>query len=386
MIKCLVLASLRTIFYFYHLVNNVRQYNFVKLMKKVNFSNYKFKSGVHKNKNVLWIEYDASQVSIDPLREHIKLSYSYTYKKWYILDHSQNRKRIGLEINEFPAANSLNPSQQIAFKAFIQQVKLMGYSENTLRTYGNELIPFLKIFHKYKPDDITTELIRRYLVYCSEELKLSEFTINSRMNAIKFYFEKVLGKPRVIYDIPRPKKPYTLPKVLSLKEVRDIICSTNNLKHQMILKTIYGMGLRVSEVVNLKIGDLDSERMLVHIKGAKGKKDRITVLPKSLLDSLRNYYMEYRPKVYLFENKFGKQLSTRSVQIIFKNALEKTNSHKKVGVHSLRHSFATHLLENGTDLVMIQQLLGHNNIKTTLTYTHVSKKSILKVQSPLDNL
>lgn len=355
-------------------------------MKNINLSNYRFESGVHNNQKVIWIYFDYANSSIQPLRQYIKLYYSKSNKLWYIKDSTQNRKTIGFEVSAFPEADKLPEQHKRIFFETIQLLKLKAYSPNTLRTYGSELISFLKMFAKYNVENITTDQIKRYLVYCSQELKLSEFTINSRMNAIKFLFEKVLKQPRVIYDIPRPKRPDKLPKVLSIYEIRKIFEHTQNPKHKMILKTMYGMGLRVSEVVNLRIGDLDSERMLVHIKSAKGKKDRITILPESLLQSLREYYMAYRPKDFLFENKFGEQMSTRSVQIIFKNALIKSNSRKNVGVHSLRHSFATHLLENGTDLALIQQLLGHNNIKTTLTYTHVSKKSLLKIKSPLDNI
>ena len=355
-------------------------------MKNLNLSHYQFESGVYKNEKVIWIYFDYANFSIQHLKEHIKIYYSNTYKLWYLKDNTISRKRLGIEINEFPEAEKLPNEHKFKFYETIQELKLKGYSPSTRKTYGSELISFLKMFSNHSVDSITTDQIRRYLIYCMEELKLSEYTINSRMNAIKFLYEKVLKRPRVIYDIPRPKRPETLPKVLSIHEIRRILELTKNPKHQMILKTIYGMGLRVSEVVNLKIGDLDSERMQVHIKGAKGKKDRITILPESLLEGLRYYYMEYKPKEFLFENRFGEKMSTRTVQIIFKHALLKSNSRKKVSVHSLRHSFATHLLENGTDLALIQQLLGHNNIKTTLNYTHVSKKSLLKIKSPLDQI
>lgn len=352
----------------------------------IDFSNYKFVCGEHNNKKVIWILFDFKKYSINPLRKIITVKYSKTKKAWYVSDHNRNRQSIGMDLVEFKNANYLNHDQRIEFDRYIQTLKLKSYSPNTIKTYANEFISFLQMFNQYKPQDITTDLIRRYLVYCSQELELSEFTINSRMNAIKFYFEQVLHLNRMFFDIPRPKKPIILPKVLSINEVRQIIYLTKNFKHQMILKSIYGMGLRVSEVVNLKIEDLDSDTMLVHIKGAKGKKDRIVILPETLLEELREYYLEYKPKDYLFENRFGNQMSTRSIQVIFKKGLELSKSRKKVGVHSLRHSFATHLLENGTDVTLIQQLLGHNSIKTTLTYTHVSKKSIQKIQSPLDRL
>ena len=355
-------------------------------MGNINLSNFKFKPGKHNNQQVIWIFFDYKKYTIQPLKEQIKVYYSVQKKLWYLKDTPQNRKLLNLEVLLFPSIKELGEIQQDQFALYIQQLFLKAYSPNTIKTYGNELIVFFKMFHKYNPKDITTDLIRRYLMYCTTVLELSEFTINSRMNAIKFYYEKVLQRPQVIYDIPRPKKPQVLPKVLSFNEVKQILAVTENFKHRMILKTIYGMGLRVSEVVNLKINEIDSERMLVFIKEAKGKKDRVSILPDSLLEELRDYYKRYMPKEYLFENKYGQKMSARSVQAIFKTALRKTNSRKNVGVHSLRHSFATHLLETGTDISYIQQLLGHNSIKTTLTYTHVSNKSLTKIKSPLDFL
>ena len=159
-----------------------------------------------------------------------------------------------------------------------------------------------------------------------------------------------------------------------------------NLKHNTMLKLCYGLGLRVSEIVNLKISDIDSKAMQVFIERAKGKKDRYVNLPESILPQLRIYFIEYKPKMYLFEGQYGGQYSSRSAQQVFKNALLKAKINKVVSIHSLRHSFATHLLEQGTDIRFIQELLGHNDIKTTLIYTEVSDKSIRKIISPLDHL
>lgn len=355
-------------------------------MKNVKFKNFIFKKGEKNGKDVIWIKPRTHHHTIEDIRPYLKLYYSATQKSWYFYDLPQHRKIVGFDVHPFSAADELPALHKEAFDRYIQELQLKAYSKNTIRTYASEIIPFFKTFSQYHPEEITEDLIRRYLVYCSVELKLSEFSINSRMNAIKFYFEKVLHQDKVLYHIPRPKKPLVLPKVLSVREVRALFNAVQNEKHLIILKTIYGMGLRVSEVVNLKIADLDSERMLVHIKGAKGKKDRISVLPESLLHSLREYYKVYKPMIYLFENRFGQQLNVRTIQAIFKTALRKTNTKKDLGVHCLRHSFATHLLESGTDVALIQQLLGHNNIKTTLAYTHVSKKSILKIISPLDQM
>ncbi|OGS71493.1 MAG: integrase, partial [Flavobacteria bacterium RIFCSPLOWO2_12_FULL_31_7] len=228
--------------------------------------------------------------------------------------------------------------------------------------------------------------VQNYLLYCINTLKYAENTLHSRINGIKFYYEKVLHQPQLLLDLPRPKKQLILPKALHLSEVKSILAQTENLKHNTILKLIYGMGLRVSEIINLKIEHIDSKYMRVYIARAKGKKDRYANLPESILPQLREYYLTYKPKEYLFEGQYGGQYSIRTIQQIFKEATKKANITKKVGVHSLRHSFATHLLENGTDVRFIQDLLGHSNIKTTLVYTQVTDNSLRKIVSPLDFL
>jgi len=187
------------------------------------------------------------------------------------------------------------------------------------------------------------------------------------------------------FEIPQSKE-RKLPVVLSKEEVKRIINSANNLKHKAILSTIYSAGLRLSEAVNLKIADIDSERMLISIKGGKGKKDRNTILSKELLLLLREYFKEYKPKVWLFENPSYEAVSPRFIQQVFHLSLQKTNINKNASVHTLRHSFATHLLENGEDVRKIQILLGHNNLRTTEIYTHVTSRAIQGLKSPLDDL
>jgi site-specific recombinase XerD len=218
-------------------------------------------------------------------------------------------------------------------------------------------------------------------------LKLSENLIHSRINAIKFYFEQVLHREKIFFgEIPKQKKKDSLPKVISKNDIVKLFAKVNNPKHLLMLKLCYGMGLRVSEIVNLKITDIDSRRMLVHIEAAKGKKDRYVVLPSSILDGLRNYYRACHPKTYLFEGQYGGQYAIRSAQAVFKNAMRKAKINKSVGIHGLRHSYATHLLESGTDMIFIQKLLGHNNIKTTEIYAKVSNRQLGNIKSPLDDL
>jgi site-specific recombinase XerD len=196
----------------------------------------------------------------------------------------------------------------------------------------------------------------------------------------------VEGRGKEFYDLPRPRKPLRLPTILAEEEIRDLLQRTSNLKHKTILMTAYSAGLRVSELVKLKIIDIDSKRMLIHIREAKGGKDRMVPLSWVLLQKLREYFTFYKPKEYLFEGDEGGIYGTRTAQKVLHQAKKRAGIRKKGSVHSLRHSYATHLLEGGTDIRFIQELLGHNNIKTTLRYTQVSKRSLAAIQSPLDRL
>jgi site-specific recombinase XerD len=233
---------------------------------------------------------------------------------------------------------------------------------------------------------LTYEQMKSYLLWLITNRKYGEAQVHTAVNAVKFYFEKVLNQPQMVFDLPRPKKQLVLPKVLGESEVQKLFTVTDNIKHRAMLMLGYGCGLRVSEIVGLTIRNIDKSRMMILVERAKGKKDRMVPLPESLLPLLREYYKQYKPKVYLFEGQDGGQYSIRSVQAVFQDAKAKGKVFKKVGVHGLRHSYATHLLEGGTDVRIIQELLGHNELKTTMRYTHVSKKELSKVTSPLDTL
>lgn len=276
-----------------------------------------------------------------------------------------------------------------ALDQLIQQLKLKAYSTSTIRTYKNEFLQLLQLL-KHKPvQNLTTEDIKRYMVYALEKEGISENTAHSRLNALKFYFEQVLGKERFFWEIPRPKKRQLLPKLLNEEEIRKLFNSLTNKKHKAMLFTAYSAGLRVSEVVNLKLADIDSKRMQILVAHGKGKKDRYVNLSPILLDILRNYISTYTPapRYYLFESEQNNsQYPTRTVQQIFTNAKKKAGIKKEVGIHSLRHSFATHLLDKGTDIKYIKDLLGHFSIKTTERYLHVSKHQLINIISPFDDL
>ena len=283
----------------------------------------------------------------------------------------------------------IDPVNAHILPAMMEELKLKAYSPSTIRTYLNEMSQLLQIMQNIPADELTPELMRKYLVYCFDKLQLSENTLHSRMNAMKFYYEQVLHREKFFWSIPRPKKPLLLPKLLNETELAKLFNALKNKKHKAMLFTAYSAGLRVSEIVNLKIEDIDSKRMQILVQRAKGKKDRYVNLSPVLLDILRKYIQEYRPKpkIYLFESEDSRTAyPTRTVQQIFSNAKHKAGITKAVGVHSLRHSFATHLLDKGTDIKYIKDILGHFNIKTTERYLHVSKRQLVNVASPFDDL
>lgn len=283
---------------------------------------------------------------------------------------------------EFP----LNGANLMALKKFRDMMVLMGYSVNTIRNYCNEFHQLLRLLGDRFVNDLKKEQLLSYLLWLLEKRGCSETKVHTSVNAIKFYFEKVEGREKEFYDLPRPKKPFNLPAILAEEEVLALIQQVKNLKHKTLLMAGYAGGLRVSEIIHLKIHDIDSKRMMIHLQGAKGKRDRMVPLSKKLLEALRVYYLAYKPKEYIFESSAGGMYSARSAQSVLQAAKKEAGIIKKGSIHMLRHSYATHLMESGTDIRIIQELLGHNSIRTTMLYTHVSKKDIGKIESPLDKL
>jgi integrase/recombinase XerD len=332
-----------------------------------------------------------------------------TYQGWLVPDTPENRKRCKIGQAETrddrllitvrapdnaqqqpsPTRYSLSKENLQALATFLEELKLKAYSPSTIHTYRNEFLQLLQLLKKKPASELKPEDLRRYMVYAMEKEGIKENTAHSRLNALKFYYEQVLKKEKFFWEIPRPKRPFILPKLLNETEIRKLFNALANKKHKAMLFTAYSAGLRVSEVVNLKIADIDSRRMQILIERGKGKKDRYVNLSPVLLDILRKYMQQYspRPKVYLFESeKTLTAYPTRTVQQIFGNARHTAGISKQVGVHSLRHSFATHLLDKGTDIKYIKELLGHFNIKTTERYLHVSKKQLVNIVSPFDDL
>ncbi|MFP4846672.1 tyrosine-type recombinase/integrase [Winogradskyella sp. PE311] len=355
----------------------------------MNLANYKFVISKHREKNVILIYFPYNSLLQKKLRERFpSAKYSATNKCWYLPDLPVVREQLQLtkDLIGQKLLSRIHFVNQNAFIAYRNQLHLKAYSVHTQRMYLSEFAELLELLNDYPVDNLNPKRLKDYFLYCVQKLKMKERKLNGKINAVKFYFEQVLHRSKMFFDIPRPKKPASLPKLLSKRDVKRIIKVTTNLKHRTAIKLSYGMGLRVSEVVNIKLSDIDSARMLVHIVSAKGKKDRYVPLPVSILDELRNYFKIYNPKEYLFEGQYGGMYSKSSLQSIFKKAMAKAGINKKIGIHGLRHSYATHLLESGADLRFIQELLGHHSIKTTQVYTKVSNRSIQKISSPLDSL
>jgi site-specific recombinase XerD len=269
---------------------------------------------------------------------------------------------------------------------FVEKLALQRYSPHTIKSYSHLFEEFINFYPGHDPKELTEKEVLAYLRHLVEVRKVSHSYQNQAINAIKFYYERVLGGARRFYFVDRPIREKTLPVVLSGEEVKRLLEVTGNLKHKCMLMVCYSAGLRMSELLNLQIKDIDSKRMQIFVRAGKGKKDRITLLSEKTLAILREYYIMYTPKTYLFEGSDGGRYGERSVQQVLKGAVECAGIRKKVTLHTLRHSFATHLLEKGTDLRYIQVLLGHDSSKTTEIYTHVSTKMIEAIKSPMDSL
>lgn len=280
----------------------------------------------------------------------------------------------------------IDPKMQEALDANHQKMVLKGFSRSTINIYQAELKHFFNFFRNRDYKTITKEEIEGFVFHLLSKYKISDTKQNSLINAIKCYYEHTLGMPREYYEITRPKRGVNLPDVLSVEEVLAILESPKNIKHRAILHTIYGAGLRVNEVIRLRIKDIHSDGGYLFIKDSKGKKDRHTVLSHHLLNLLRRYYKAYRPAYWLFEGQDGGQYSSRSIQNIYRAATEKAGVGAWSTPHTLRHSFATHLMQNGVNIRYIQSALGHSSTKTTEVYTKVLGISNKTLTSPLDIL
>lgn len=269
---------------------------------------------------------------------------------------------------------------------FIQFMRVRRYSPRTINAYTSLVRTYLEILGKCAPASVRDEDLTRYINKYYVEKGYSRSYQNQVVNALKLYYSAEYGRKIREFIKLRPRPEIKLPNILSTVEVKKLLTSFKNEKHRTIFYLIYAGGMRISEVTHLRVTDIDASRNIIHIRQSKGAKDRDIPLSKKALEQLRTYYKLYKPTEYLFEGQFGGMYSTSSIQTLFRKALKNCKIHKKATVHTLRHSYATHLLESGTDLRIIQELLGHKSSKTTEIYTHVSQQTKQKIPNPLDQL
>lgn len=300
--------------------------------------------------------------------------------------HLPNRKQLDLRNTKARIFDQVPEGAREYVSDMVDTVLALNYSGSTLKTYCSSFIQFLRQHDFRNPSEISQPEIKRYLASLMER-GLSASSGHSMVNALLFYYQRVLCISAFELKLPRPKKERKLPTVLTMEECLRIFQVVDNPKHKLLLLIGYGAGLRVSEIVGLEWRDILFDEHKIHIKNAKGKKDRMVMLPYSIVGSLEYYRQLYGSRQYVFDGQFaGEPYSAGSVQQVMRDALKKAKLEKKATVHTLRHSFATHLLENGTDIRYIQQFLGHSSIKTTTIYTHLTKGAVDKIVSPLDRM
>lgn len=368
--------------------------------------------GLHENKVRLFLKFAYNSKLIDVIKTLPGAKWSHTKKVWhvpfdetmpkqvkdvlgkldvnliYLNEQSELPKPIRLNQNKpIDELADLNLAAQEKVKTFMQWMRSKRYSESTIGTYTDALKTFLRFYSSKTVSEINNADVIRFNNEYILKNKFSSSYQNQVVNAIKLFFRTVEDKAMETEKVHRPKTDKLLPNVLSKEEIKQILNIHSNIKHKAMLSLIYSCGLRRSELLNLKLSDIDSKRGLIIVRQAKGKKDRIVPLSEKILVLLRDYFVAFKPKDWLFEGQSGVgQYDERSLASVLKQALEKSKIHKPVTLHWLRHSYATHLLENGTDLRYIQEILGHSRSRTTEIYTHVSNKSIQKIVSPFDTL
>lgn len=336
----------------------------------------------YQGENRISIAFGYDREKIKAVRQLEEVQWMPALRVWLAADTPGNREQLGL-----PEKIVLTDDKIAAIEAFKRWLRSRRYSENTISTYTDALRSFLLFFYDKPLKEIENVDVITYNNDYILKNKLSASYQNQVVNAIKLFFKTVQHRKIEIESIHRPKKGKVLPNVLSKEEVKALLEALTNIKHRAMLSLIYSCGLRRSELINLRPADIDSKRNIVIIKGGKGKKDRIVPLSEKILSLLRGYYKVYKPCKWLFEGQHEyTPYDERSLSNVLKKSLEKAKINKPVTLHWLRHSYATHLLEAGTDLRYIQEMLGHNSSKTTEIYTHVSTKSLQKIKSPYDFL
>ncbi len=366
--------------------------------------------GTHRQKEIVKVRFPYDLQLMVKLKKQKGVRWSQNLKSWYFfkedfrlntfynyfksiafIDYSalKQETKVGKGFNKTKKESSviMFDNHKKLLDTYLDKIRLKNYSPHTLKTYRNCFSRFLFYCSTLKKEvaEMGKKEIEDFMLGWKQKKNPSASYQNQMINAIKFYYEQVEERNREKYIVTRPKKASQIPTVLTKGEVFKIIQSILNLKHRSIISLIYSSGLRRSELINLKIKDIDTQRGVIIIRGGKGKKDRQSIISRELILQLRAYYKQYKPKKWLFEGTNDTRYSPTSISKILSRAVKKSKIYKKVTPHTLRHSFATHLLEQGTSLRHIQTLLGHNSSKTTEIYTQVSSQEIEKIRNPLDD-
>ena len=326
-------------------------------------------------------------------------TYSATHNSFYFPDSEESLLKLEKALKKSDISFSLNSDLKTYYNIdtpfqiyvkerimdFVDYLRYKHYSKVTIKTYSSLVYHFLLRIER-EVEEISINDIENYNKKYIIDRDFSLSYQNQLINAIKLFFARNRGLKFDLEQIERPRGSEYLPTILSKQEVKRIFSKIENLKHKAILSLIYSSGFRIGETLRLKVADIDSNRNVIIIRQSKGYKDRIVGLSPKILELLRRYYIEYKPKEYLFEGQKGGMYTASSVRRVFKNAVQKAGIRKVVRVHNLRHSYATHLLESGTDIRYIQNILGHKDPKTTMIYTHVSNNSLKNIVSPFDLL
>src|SRR5690606_20772181 len=352
-----------------------------------------YTKGYYRDEPVIFIRFTYDIELIKKVKKISGVHWSPSHKAWYVPDSDEHRRMLEAYFPDFKNETGAqkggglrkdDTSAQI--ESFTRWLRSKRYSENTIKTYTEALRVFLQFFSYKELDEIDNEDIITFNDEYILKKGLSASYQNQMVDAVRLFFQTVQNKRLDMEKIHRPQKSKTLPNVLSKEEIKAILEVHVNIKHRAMLSQIYASGQRCGQQLHMKQEDIDSKRNIVIIRQSKGKKDRIVPLSQRILEMLRDYFRACKPKYWLFEGQAGGQYSEKSLQSVLKQALKKAGIRKPVSLHWLRHSYATHLLESGTDLRYIQELLGHNSSKTTEIYTHVSTKNLQQIKSPFDDL
>lgn len=358
----------------------------------------------HRDNAVITINFKYNKELISCVKKIDGASWSQSKKSWYMakdkfdlpvmidvfkdlanvdysaLDANSNAKHIPKPVTKTSKQKIKLPT------AYYDMLDQKRYSDSTKATYTNYFEAYVRYFEGRELAEIPTEEINGYILELIRNKNISASQQNQRINAIKFYYEKVLGRDKLRYNIDRPRRVKALPKVITEEEVTDMLKAASNIKNRVIISLIYSAGLRRSELLNLRKEDIVPSKKMIFVRGGKGKKDRITILSEFALEILERYLEKYKPNYWILEGPNRTRYSATSIGNVVKRTAKMAGVSIEVTPHILRHSFATHLLEQGVDLRYIQELLGHNNSSTTEIYTHVSRKSLANIHSPLDRI